>query len=103
MTIPIVNMITVSVPAESRATGLGLNTMLRNVGGAIGPIVATAIMTSYTSPFIVPIQGKPQVMGAFANNTAFNSIFSIGIVLTAIVIALSFAIKNYKFSKESTH
>lgn len=100
MIIPIVNMISMSVPAENRATGLGLNTMLRNVGGAIGPILATTIMTTYASPYTVTIQGVQKVVGAFANETAFNTIFAVGIVLTAIVIALSFAIKNYKVSKE---
>lgn len=100
MVIPIVNMISMSVPAENRATGLGLNTMLRNVGGAIGPILATTIMATYTSPYTVTIQGVQKVVGAFANETAFNTIFAVGIVLTAVVIALSFAIKNYTVSKE---
>lgn len=99
MSIPIVNMISMSVPAENRATGLGLNTMLRNVGGAIGPILATAIMATYTSPYIVDMQGVTEVVGAFPNETAFNMIFAVGIVLTAVVIALSFSIKNYKISK----
>jgi MFS family permease len=100
MIIPIVNMISMSVPAENRATGLGLNTMLRNVGGAIGPILATTIMATYASPYTVTIQGVQKVVGAFANETAFNTIFAVGIVLTAIVIALSFAIKNYKVTNE---
>jgi MFS family permease len=100
MVIPIVNMISVSVPKESRATGLGLNTMLRNVGGAIGPILATTIMATYTSPYTVNIKGVPTVVGAFANETAFNTIFALSIVLTFVVIALSFAIKNYKVAKQ---
>jgi MFS family permease len=101
MIIPIVNMISVSVPKENRATGLGLNTMLRNVGGAIGPIIATTIMATYTSPYIVNIRGVPTVVGAFANETAFNTIFALAIALTLVVIALSFAIKNYKVSETS--
>jgi MFS family permease len=100
MIIPIVNMISVSVPPENRATGLGLNTMLRNVGGAIGPILATTIMATYTGPYIVTVMGVPKVVANFANETAFNTIFAVGIVLTAIVIGLSFAIKNYVVSKE---
>jgi MFS family permease len=99
MIIPIVNMISMSVPPENRATGLGLNTMLRNVGGAIGPIIATTIMATYASPYIVNIRGVPTVVGAFANETAFNTIFALGIALTLIVVALSFAIKNYKITK----
>jgi EmrB/QacA subfamily drug resistance transporter len=100
MVIPIVNMISVSVPRESRATGLGLNTMLRNVGGAIGPILATTIMATYTSPFIVQAQGVSQIVGVLPNENAFNTIFALGIILTFVVIALSFAIKNYRITKE---
>lgn len=44
--------------------------------------------------------GATRVVANFANETAFNTIFAVGIVLTAIVIALSFAIKNYVVSKE---
>jgi EmrB/QacA subfamily drug resistance transporter len=102
MVIPIVNMISVSVPKESRATGLGLNTMLRNVGGAIGPILATTTMATYTSPLIIKVQGTSQVVGTLPNATAFNTIFIIGIILTFLVIALSFAIKNYRITKEAT-
>ena len=51
--IPIVNMITVSLPRATVAVGLGINTMLRNLGGAIGPVVATVIMTTYTTPLLM--------------------------------------------------
>jgi EmrB/QacA subfamily drug resistance transporter len=102
MIIPIVNMISMSVPPENRATGLGLNTMLRNVGGAIGPILATTIMATYTSPYTVTIQGVPQVVAHFANETGFNTIFAVSIGLTAIVIAISLAIKNYVVSKDTS-
>jgi MFS family permease len=101
MVIPIVNMISVSVPQESRATGLGFNTMLRNVGGAIGPILATTIMATYTSPLTVQIQGVSHVVGAFPNDMAFNTIFAVGVVLTVAVIVISLAIKNYRVSKEA--
>lgn len=45
--VPIVNMVAVSLPKESIAVGLGMNTMLRNLGGALGPVIATTIMASY--------------------------------------------------------
>ncbi len=94
--IPIVNMISVSVPKESTAVGLGMNTMLRNLGGAIGPVLATTIITTYSDKLGPPI--LPTVM-TFGNKTAFNIIFAIGIVLMIIIIALSLTIKNYTFHK----
>ncbi|MDH2899755.1 MAG: MFS transporter [archaeon] len=93
--VPIVNMLAISLPRESIAVGLGMNTMLRNLGGAIGPVVATVIMATYTKQVI--IQGHAQY---FPTATAFDYIFAIGIGLTILVVAISLATKNYTFKKE---
>jgi MFS family permease len=93
--VPIVNMIAISVPRENVAVGLGMNTLLRNIGGAIGPVIATVIMTTYTSQLF--IHGFP-APGTFPNSTAFNYIFGLGIALSFLVIGLALATKNYTFA-----
>ena len=52
--VPITNMLAISLPREAVAVGLGMNTMLRNLGGAIGPVLATTIMASYTVSVTLP-------------------------------------------------
>lgn len=102
--IPIVNMISVSLPRETVATGLGLNTMLRNIGGAIGPVVATTIMSTYTTILQIPHQtpqGVILVPVAFPNSTAFDYVFYLGIAAMVVAIVLSLATKNYIFRKQS--
>ncbi len=94
--IPIVNMISISVPKENTAVGLGMNTMLRNLGGAIGPVLATTIISTYYDTVKPPI--VPTIM-TFGNKTAFNTIFGIGIGLMILIIALSLTVKNYTFNK----
>jgi len=89
--IPIVNMISVSLPRETVATGLGLNTMLRNMGGAVGPVVATTIMSTYTIT-MGPV--------SFPSATAFDTIFYVGIAAMAVAIVLSLLAKNYTFRKK---
>jgi len=96
--IPIVNMISVSVHRENVAVGLGINTMLRNLGGAIGPVLATTIISTYYDKVGPPI--LPTVM-TFGNKTAFNTIFAIGIGLMIVIIALGLTIKNYTFTKNA--
>lgn len=96
--IPIVNMITISVPPENVAVGLGMNTLVRNIGGAIGPVLATSIMATYTATYFTNIGGH-QVPVQLPSATAFNLIFIVGIVLTIIVFVLSLATKNYTFNK----
>jgi hypothetical protein len=95
--IPIVNMISVSLPRENVAVGLGMNTMLRNVGGAIGPVVATTIMTTYTSPLTMKIGSTSVTLAQLPSSYAFNLIFSIGIALVAAVAVLSLFVRNYTF------
>jgi MFS family permease len=93
--IPIVNMISVSLPRATIAVGLGINTMLRNLGGAIGPVVATAVMATYTAPLIV--NGQPVPGELLPSATAFNIVFGIGLVLTVILLVLAAISKNYTF------
>lgn len=95
--IPIVNMVSISVPSDAVAVSLGVNTMLRNVGGAMGPIIATSILSTYTSPLIVTVQGHQVIGPQLSNATAFNTIFVVGIALIAAVIVISTATKNYTF------
>ena len=96
--IPIVNMISLSLPGETIGVGLGFNTMLRNLGGAIGPVLATAIMASYTSPLVAVVAGHTVATGQnLPNATAFDIVFGIGLVLTVVVVLLSAMSKNYTF------
>jgi len=94
--IPIVNMISVSLPDETVATGLGLNTMLRNMGGAIGPVVATTLMSTYAVTDLISTPAGPLSM-SFPTPTAFDYIFYLAIACMAGVVVLALAGKNYVF------
>lgn len=98
--IPIVNMISTALPEQSRAVGLGMNQMLRNLGSAMGPVVATTIMTTYTGPLIV----HGVVVGQFPTSTAFGWIFATGIGLMSLIVIIALWTQNYLFKtqKEST-
>lgn len=91
--IPIVNMISMSLPEQSRAVGLGMNQMLRNLGSAMGPVVATTIMTTYTAPLAV----RGIVLAELPTSTAFSLIFATGIGLMALIVMVGLLTKNYLF------
>ena len=95
--IPIVNMITLSLPRENVATGLGLNTMLRNIGGALGPVLATTIMSTYT--LSLPKGVLPPGM-TVPSASAFDYIFYLGVAALGVAVLLSLAAENYKFTGE---
>jgi MFS family permease len=98
--IPIVNMISVSLPRETVATGLGLNTMLRNMGGAIGPVIATTLMTTYTLTVTETLRGV-SIPVTGPSSTAFDFIFYLAVALMVLAILLSLAAKNYTFKNKS--
>lgn len=100
--IPMVNMISVSLPRDCTTVGLGLNSMVRNLGGAIGPVLATSIMTTWIVTVYVTVQGQLVPVSSLPSSTAFDIIFMVGIALTTCIAVLSLAIKNYTFGKEKS-
>ncbi len=98
--IPMVNMISISLPSDSTTVGLGLNSMLRNLGGAIGPVLATTIMTTYTVSLVTNVGGQPMVVGTLPSSAAFDLIFETGIVIMVLILLMGLAIKNYVFRDE---
>ncbi len=99
--VPLVNMLAISLPRDNVAVGLGINTMLRNLGGAIGPVLATTIMASYTTPLYEKIAGVSVPVAQLPSSTAFNIIFVIGIALAVLIAVISVAAKNYTFKQQA--
>lgn len=95
--VPIVNMVSISLPPESVSTGLGFNSTLKALGQAAGPVVASAAMTAYTEPLTRLIQGHTVIIGTVPSATAFDVLFGIGILLAGMTVALGFFVRNYTF------
>jgi len=99
--IPIVNMISISLPKDSVGTGLGLNTMLRNMGGAIGPVIATTIMNTYYVTITETFKGK-SVSVNLPTSSAFDYIFYLGAAAMFVAIVIAITARNYTFGNKST-
>jgi MFS family permease len=99
--VPIVNMVTSSLPKENASTGVGINWMLQNLGKSIGPILATVFMTAYTVPLTEAAGGKSVVVAYLPSSVAFNAIFALGIGFAVVVAIASLAIRNYYFRDQS--
>lgn len=97
LVVPVVNMISLSIPKESVSVGQGLNSCLKQVGSAIGPVLTTALLAAYTQPITQVINGKPVILGMVPSANAFNIIFAVGVVLAVLCIILSLAVKNGAF------
>jgi MFS family permease len=93
--IPIVNMISVSLPPEDRGVGIGMNTLIRNIGSSVGPVITTSIMSSYQGAYVLPFGGTYMVE-IFPDSTAFDLIFAVGIIMAVVNIAVSLTTRNYR-------
>ncbi|MEM2013802.1 MAG: MFS transporter, partial [Metallosphaera sp.] len=99
--IPIVNMISVSLPPEDRGVGIGMNTLIRNIGSAVGPVITTSIMSSYQGAFVLPFDGTYMVE-ILPSSTAFDLIFTVGIGMAILNLLISLTVKNYRFQAKPT-
>jgi len=95
MMIPLVNMVAVSLPPEARGVGMGINTLIRQMGASIGPVLASSIMTSYESSFVMPLAGN-YVVEILPGDASFNALFSTGILITLVALAFTAFARNYK-------
>jgi MFS family permease len=86
MLVPIVNMVTSSLPKQNASTGVGINWMLQNLGKSIGPILATVFLTAYADS-----------VTHLPSSLAFNAIFTLGIGFAVVVAITSLATENYFF------
>ncbi len=101
--VPIVNMISLSLPKENVSVGQGLNATLKQLGSAAGPVLTTTILSTYTITMTRTVN-RQAILVSLPSATAFNAVFAIGIVLSLVSIALSFAIKNniFKIKQKNT-
>lgn len=96
--IPLINMVAISVPQEAVTVSLGMNTLIRNIGASIGPVLASVYMTTYQDPVIMFFNNQIINITFLPSSFAFNAMLltSIFILVLIFVISARFA-KNYAF------
>lgn len=87
--VPLVNAVATALPEDSRAVGIGMNTLIRTIGSAIGPVVESVLMDSYKAWDIVTINGRIVDAISFPSSTAFDLIFTVGIVSIFLTLLVS--------------
>lgn len=99
--VPLVNMIAVSLPAEYRAVGFGMNTLLRALGSAVGPVLATVVMDSYQTWSVSVVNGRVMPIAQFPTQRAFDYISVMGVIMMALSLLVSLWTQNYTFAKKN--
>ncbi|MFP3263694.1 MAG: MFS transporter [Nitrososphaeria archaeon] len=93
--IPIVNMVAVSMPAEDVSVGLGMNTLFRFLGAAVGPVAVATLMTDYQSFDVLRLGGMELVISGLPAPAAFDYTFIIAAALSIATLAIGLAAENY--------
>ena len=91
-------MVAVSLPPEARGVGMGINTLIRQMGASIGPVLASSIMTSYESSLAMPLNGN-YLVEILPGEASFNALFSTGILITLVALAFTAFARNYKLKE----
>ncbi len=82
------NIIVLSVSPKELGIQTGMNQTFRNLGSAVGPVVAATFTAVYTTSYF----GHPVPSG-----TAFEAVFALTAALAAIGLVLSLGLRNYRF------
>jgi len=93
--IPIVNMVAVSMPTEDVSVGLGMNTLFRFLGAAVGPVVVATLMTDYQSFDVLRLRGMELVISGLPAPAAFDYVFITAAALSIATLAIGLAAENY--------
>lgn len=88
-------MIAVSLPETARGIGLGVNTLLRNLGASIGPVLATSIMSSYKDPYVLIVDNQ-FLISFYPGSEAFNVMFEVAVLVILVNLGISLLTRNYK-------
>jgi MFS family permease len=76
-------------PREYTGISSAITNMMRIVGGAIGPVVTTVILTSVTIPITVD-----NVEKSYPSPMTFNIVFALGLVMAIVCVILAIRMRR---------
>ncbi len=103
----VINILLVSTPAKDAGVSTGMNVVFRNIGSAIAPAIGGVMETTYVMPVLLgtydyPVAGLPffPIFKTFPSSQAFDYIYIIGLGFLAVMVILTFFMKNEILGKK---
>jgi MFS family permease len=96
------NIIVLSVSPRELGIQTGMNQTFRNLGSAVGPVLAATITASYTAQALVTRPPVPPIFASVPAITGFVVLFGITAGVALIGLLLSFGLRNYRFRADGT-
>jgi MFS family permease len=89
------NIIVLSVGRHELGVQTGMNQTFRNLGSAVGPVLAATVLASFLTPYViyVPFPVTIQVYSA----VGFQLVFGLIAILSFVGLGLSLLLRNFRF------
>ncbi len=99
--ISMTNVIILSAAPRELGIQTGMNQTFRNLGSAIGPVVATSLVASFTTTIVVA--PPPHLQYASVPAAAgFAWVFALIVIVSAVGFLLALALRNFRFRADGT-
>ncbi len=89
------NIIVLSVPRQELGVQTGMNQTFRNLGSAVGPVIAATATASYVRAQLVGPSPTPPI--EVPSIAGFELIFGLTAAIAALGLLLSLGLRNYRF------
>ena len=96
------NIIVLSVRSDELGIQTGMNQTFRNLGSAVGPVLAAAITASFTTRVVVAVTPFGEFFATVPAVTGFVVLFAITSGVALVGFVLSLGLRNYRFQADGT-
>ena len=96
------NIIVLSVSPKELGIQTGMNQTFRNLGSAVGPVIAATVTLSFVTPVVVGMSPFGPVYYNAPAIEGFEILFGLIAVIALIGMLLSLALQNYRFRADGT-
>ena len=100
--IAMTNVIVLSSRREETGVQTGMNATFRTLGQALGPVVATTILASFTAPVLLDPGAPFPLYKVFPTITGFELVYASAGLLGAVSAVLCLFLRNYRFRSDGT-
>ncbi len=97
------NIIVLSVKPDELGIQTGMNQTFRNLGSAIGPVVAATVTASFMTTILATVPGVPvPVPVPTYRIVGFELVFGLTAAMAVVGILLALGLRNYRFLADGT-
>jgi len=96
------NIIVLSVSPKELGIQTGMNQTFRNLGSAVGPVLAATVTATFTTQVVVATTPFGRVFASVPATTGFVVLFAITAGVALVGLLLSLGLRNYRFHADGT-